>query len=138
MNPNQPDKLRFAQPREFPQGAHRLAASSVLTLMLSAALAAICGCKKAPPPAPPPPVVQVMDIGGSNAPLHTETIGQLDSPQNIEIRARVEAFVEQMPFTEGVEVKMGQLLFQLDKRPFHERLAAANGMLAEAKAALKK
>ena len=67
-----------------------------------------------------------------------EFIGQLDSPQNVEVRARVEAFVDKMLFTEGTEVKEGDPLFELDKKPFEERLAAANGMLAEAKAALNK
>ena len=43
-----------------------------------------------------------------------------------------------MLFTEGTEVKEGDPLFALDKKPFEERLAAANGMLAEAKAALNK
>ena len=74
----------------------------------------------------------------TNVPLSTEFIGQLDSPQNVEVRARVEAFVDKMLFTEGTEVKEGDPLFMLDKKPFEERLAAANGMLAEAKAALNK
>ena len=46
--------------------------------------------------------------------------------------------MEKILFTEGTEVKEGAPLFLLDKKPFEERLAAANGMLAEAKAALKK
>jgi membrane fusion protein (multidrug efflux system) len=54
------------------------------------------------------------------------------------VRARVEAFVDKILFTEGTEVTEGDLLFQLDSRPFEERLAAANGMLAEARAALNK
>jgi membrane fusion protein (multidrug efflux system) len=70
--------------------------------------------------------------------METEIIGQLDSPQNVEVRARVEAFVEKILFTEGTIVKEGDPLFLLDKKPFQERLAAANGMLAEAKAALNK
>ena len=74
----------------------------------------------------------------TNAPASTEFIGQLDSPQNVEIRARVEAFVDKMLFTEGTEVKEGDPLFKLDDRPYQERLAAANGALAEAKAALNK
>jgi membrane fusion protein (multidrug efflux system) len=65
-------------------------------------------------------------------------MGQLDSPQNVEVRARVEGFVENIRFVEGTEVKQGDLLFELDKKPFLERLAAANGGLAEAKAALNK
>jgi membrane fusion protein (multidrug efflux system) len=107
--------------------------------MLSAAMLAFAsGCKKAPPPAPPPPTVQVLDVAATNAPLDTEIIGQLDSPQNVEIRARIEAFVEKFLFTEGTEVKEGAPLFLLDKKPFEQRLAAAKGMLAEANAALDK
>src|SRR4030095_9152129 len=96
----------------------------------------VAGCKKPAPAATPPPIVQVLDLTTTNAPLHTEFIGQLDSPQNVEIRARVEAFVENILFTEGTEVKQGDPLFLLDKKPFEERLAAARGMLGQAKAAL--
>jgi RND family efflux transporter MFP subunit len=98
----------------------------------------VSGCKKEAPPPPPPPVVQVMDVAATNAPMHTEIIGQLDSPQNVEVRARVEAFVEKVLFTEGTEIKEGDPLFLLDKKPFEERLAGARGMLAEAKAQLNK
>lgn len=108
-------------------------------VLLAAAMAlSLCGCKEAAPPAPPPPVVQVMDVSTTNAPMHTEIIGQLDSPQNVEVRARVEAFVEKILFTEGTEIKEGDPLFLLDKKPFEERLATANGLLAEASAQLKK
>src|SRR5215510_10857495 len=100
-------------------------------------LTATTSCKKEAPPPPPPPVVEVMEIGATNAPAGAEIIGQLDSPQNVEIRARVEAFVDKMLFTEGTEVTNGAPLFLLDKKPFEERLAAADGSLAEAKAALK-
>jgi membrane fusion protein (multidrug efflux system) len=96
------------------------------------------GCKKAEQQAPPPPVVEVMEITTTNAPATTEIIGQLDSPQNVEIRARVEAFVDKMLFTEGETVKEGDPLFKLDDKPFQERLAAAKGSLAESKAALNK
>ncbi|HXJ57399.1 MAG TPA: efflux RND transporter periplasmic adaptor subunit [Verrucomicrobiae bacterium] len=99
---------------------------------------ALGGCKKAAPAALPPPVVQVADITTTNAPMTTEIIGQLDSPQNVEVRARVEAFVDKVLFAEGTELKEGTPLFLLDKKPFEQRLAAANGMLAEAKAGLHK
>ena len=99
---------------------------------------ALCGCKPAAPPAPPPPTVQVMDLVATNAPASVEFIGQLDSPQNVEVRARVEAFVDKMLFTEGTQVTSNQPLFQLDDKPYRERLAAANGSLAEARAALNK
>lgn len=95
-------------------------------------------CKKAAPPAPLPPTVGVMKVTTTNAPMKTEIIGQLDSPQNVEIRARVESFVDKMLFIEGSEVHEGDQLFLLDQKPFKERLAAAKGMLAQTKAALAK
>jgi len=106
--------------------------------MVAAAAFGLCGCKKAAPVPPPPPIVQVMDVTTTNVPLETEFIGQLDSPQNIEIRARVEAFVQEMPFVEGTNVVQGQLLFKLDDAPYKEKLAAAKGSLGEAEAALGK
>ncbi len=111
-----------------------------LVAALTAATAGltVAGCKKAAPAAPPPPIVQVIDVAATNVPLHAEFIGQLDSPQNVEIRARVEAFVKEIPFAEGTEVKEGELLFKLDDGPYQQRLNAANGMLAEAEAALAK
>lgn len=107
-------------------------------LVVLAVSLSLTGCKKAAPPAPPVPTVQVLDVGTTNVMLTTELIGQLDSPQNVEVRARVEAFVDKWLFTEGGEVKEGDLLFELDKKPFQQRLAAAQGRLAEARAALKK
>jgi len=86
----------------------------------------------------PPPMVEVMAVTPSAVPLNTTLIGQLDSPQNVEVRARVEAFVDEMRFTEGVEVNKGDVLFVLDKKPFLEKLGAAQGSLAESQAALKK
>jgi membrane fusion protein (multidrug efflux system) len=110
----------------------------VIGFFAALAVFAGSGCKKPEVAAPPPPVVEVMEITTSEVPLTTTLIGQLDSPQNVEVRARVEAFVEEMLFTEGVEVNKGDILFVLDKKPFQERLAAAEGALAEAQAALKK
>jgi membrane fusion protein (multidrug efflux system) len=95
-------------------------------------------CKKQAAAQAPAPVVQVMEVHGTNAFMATEIIGQLDSPQNVEVRARVEAFVDKVLFTEGTEVKEGETLYLLDKKPFEERLAAAKGALAEAKASLNK
>lgn len=86
----------------------------------------------------PPPVVQVMEAAKKKVTNSTAFVGQLDSPENVEIRARVESFIEKMLFKEGDEVKAGDPLFELDKRPNEEKLAAAKGQLAEAQAALAK
>ncbi len=79
-----------------------------------------------------------MEIVTSDVPLKSTLIGQLDSPQNVEVRARVEGFVDKVRFTEGTEVKQGDILFELDEKPFLERLKAATGALGESHAALNK
>ena len=109
-----------------------------LILSFAGSLFVATSCKKAAPPAAPPPTVGVLDVTATNAPMKTEIIGQLDSPQNVEVRARVESFVDKILFTEGTEVHEGDKLFLLDEKPFKERLAAAKGMLAQSKAALAK
>jgi membrane fusion protein (multidrug efflux system) len=107
--------------------------------LLAAAVAFTTSCKdKQAAASPPSPVVQVLDLVATNVPLHVEFIGQLDSPQNVEVRARVEAFVEEVLFTEGTNVAKDAPLFRLDRKPFEQRLAAAKGMFAEAEAALAK
>lgn len=103
-----------------------------------AAVALLAGCKKPEAVAPPPPAVRTMEVRTTEVPLSSTLIGQLDSPQNVEVRARVEGFVDEMLFVEGTEVKQGDMLFRLDKKPFLERLSAANGALEEAHAALHK
>jgi membrane fusion protein (multidrug efflux system) len=109
-----------------------------LALLSAVAVMVGSGCKPAAPAPPPPPQVEVLEVTATNVPSSVEFIGQLDSPENVEVRARVEAFVDKILFTEGTEVKQGDPLFLLDVKPFQEQLAAAQGMLAEAKAALNK
>jgi membrane fusion protein, multidrug efflux system len=111
---------------------------TLLALLAAGATILTTSCKKAAPAALPPPVVQVMEVAPTNVARYAEFIGQLDSPQNVEVRARVEAFVDQVLFTEGTEVEAGAPLFLLDKKPFEEQFAAAQGKLAEARAALNK
>jgi membrane fusion protein (multidrug efflux system) len=109
----------------------RLAAPLLVVLVASS-------CKKPEVAVPPPPLVEVMEIATSEVPLTATLIGQLDSPQNVEVRARVEAFVKDAPFTEGKEVEKDQVIFVLDQSPYDEKLKAAEGTLAEARAALGK
>lgn len=114
----------------------RIAGLRVATPLLAVLVTG--SCKKPEAIAPPPPIVEVMEITTSEVPLSATLIGQLDSPQNVEVRARVEAFVKETPFLEGKEVEKDQVIFLLDEGPYQERLKAAEGMLAEARAALSK
>lgn len=130
---NQPDRSRIISNNRFAA----VSPAAWLAAPLLAALAA-SSCKKPEAAAPPPPVVEVMEVTTSEVPLSSTLIGQLDSPQNVEVRARVEAFVKETPFLEGKEVEKDQVIFLLDQGPYEERLKAAEGSLAEARAALSK
>lgn len=87
---------------------------------------------------PPPPLVQVLDVSEKKVERHTTFIGKLDSPQTVQVRARVESIIEKISFVEGAEVSAGQPLFQLDNKLYEEQLSQAKAMLAEARAALGK
>jgi membrane fusion protein (multidrug efflux system) len=113
------------------RSGRRIAAAVIAASLLAA-------CEKPATPEPPLPVVSLLEVRNSAIPHTGILIGQLDSPQNVEVRARVEAFVEEIAFTEGGKVKQGDLLFKLDRRPFVEKLAVANASLAEAMVAQKK
>jgi RND family efflux transporter MFP subunit len=131
INDSDPMNNQQTVPRHFRWSL----AGALLAILMASVLA---GCKKPAAPPPPPPIVQVMELTETNVPLDVELIGQLDSPQNVEIRARVEGFVDKMFFVEGTNVNQGDPLFELDKNPYRERLDAAKGSLGEMVAALKK
>lgn len=115
-----------------------LPASPALPLLAALGWGLATGCHKPAAPALPPPVVQVAVVSTTNVPLSAEAIGQLDSPQNVEVRARVEAFVQEVLYQDGAFVKEGDPLFRLDDSPFRERVKAAEASLAEARAQLGK
>ena len=74
--------------------------------------------KEAAPAAPPPPEVLVAELVQRDVPVMMELVGQAAGSQDVEIRARVEGFLETVAFTEGTLVKKGQLLYQIDPKPF--------------------
>ncbi len=87
-------------------------------------------------PAPPPPAVVVAEVIQKTVPLYSEFVAQTDAKETVEIRARVQAFLEAQHFTEGTVVKKDQLLFTLDKREYEAQLLQAKAQLAKAQADL--
>ncbi len=87
-------------------------------------------------PAPPPPAVVVAEVVQKTVPIYSEFVGQTDAVETVEIRARVQAFLEAQHFTEGTVVKKDQLLFTLDKREYEAQLLQAKAQLAKAQADL--
>ncbi len=111
---------------------HRLVSpiASVSVVLLGA-------CSAKPPEAPPPPPgVKVAVVLQRDVPVHVEAIGETRGNTEIEIRARVEGFIESVDFQEGTLVQKGQLLYSIDARPFEADLAQAQASVAEAEAEL--
>jgi membrane fusion protein (multidrug efflux system) len=95
-----------------------------------------CGEKKAPPP--PPPAVQVAQVIQRDVPIYVEAVGQTRGSKEVEIRARVEGYIQSVDFAEGTTVQQGQRLFTIDPKAFEATVAQAKGRLAGAQAQLAK
>src|SRR5271165_3810416 len=82
------------------------------------------------------PDVEVVPVQQQDVPIIGEWIGTLDGLVNADVRAQVTGYLLKQGYQEGAFVKKGQLLFQIDPRPFHASLDQAEGQLAQAKAQL--
>src|SRR5262245_38965073 len=102
-------------------------------VILPVALAFGCGGKKGPP-AGGTPAVDVVKVIQRTVPEIVEYVGQTEAPTNVEIRARVEGFIQQVAFQQGSDVKEGDLLFVIDPKPYEEKLANTQANMAEAQA----
>ncbi|AUT62363.1 efflux RND transporter periplasmic adaptor subunit [Paraburkholderia terrae] len=100
-------------------------------------LASLTACKKAPTEPPRPTVeVTVVTVRQQETPVDFEFTAQTQSSREVEIRARVDGFLERRMYTEGALVKEGQVLFVMDKKPFEAALQSAKGALAQQQARL--
>jgi membrane fusion protein (multidrug efflux system) len=105
----------------------------LLAAFLSSLLA---GCGKPEPPSPAPPDVTVMKIKPKDAQVVFEFVGITESSQQVEVRARVDGFLEDRLYTEGSILKKGEVMFRMDAKPFTAQLDAARAALAEQEARL--
>jgi membrane fusion protein, multidrug efflux system len=99
---------------------------------------ALCGCGKKEAPAAVAPEVVVADVVQRDVPVYLELVGQTRGSQDVEIRARVEGYLDTVAFTEGSFVRKGELLYQIDPLPLQAALASAKANLATAQARLDK
>src|SRR6267142_1122108 len=96
------------------------------TLGLCALLAAGCS-KEQPAGQRPAPVVTVMTVAPQAIPYIVSFVAQTESSRQVDIVARVSGFLDRIAYPEGDLVKEGQLLFQLDPKPFEAQLDSAKG-----------
>ena len=86
--------------------------------------------------APPPPLVAVAPVEQKDVPIYGEWIGTLTGQVNADIKAQVTGYLLTRNYKEGSYVAKGQLLYQIDPRPFQAALDQASGQLAQAEAQL--
>src|SRR5499433_3495622 len=113
---------------------HKLVIGATLCLIVIALLVAVGGSrgKDSAPSSPPLPGVEVAEVEQQDVPIHSEWIGTLDGMVNAAIRAQAPGYLRTQRYTEGSFVKQGQLLFEIDPRPFQAALDQARGELAKA------
>lgn len=115
----------------YPRAVYRSA------LLLASTFLLLAGCEKEAPKAQrPPPEVTVMTVTPKTIPYSPTFVAQTESSRQVDIVARVSGFLEKIAYQEGDLVKDGQILFQIDPKPFQAQLAAAKAALAQQEARL--
>jgi RND family efflux transporter MFP subunit len=93
------------------------------------------GRKKEPPPAAQLPAVTVAPVEQREIADWDEFTGRLQAVDAVEIRPRVSGYIKRVTFSEGKEVKKGEVLFEIDPRPYQADLAGAQAELERARSA---
>jgi len=108
-------------------------------VMLGCLLLSSTGCNSGKAAlAPSPPLVQVATVVQQDTPIYSEWVASLDGFVNAQIQPHVTGYVIRQDYREGSVVRKGQVLFEIDPRPFKAALDQAKAQLAGAGAALGK
>ena len=107
--------------------------------MLAVLSSAMLGCGRTQAAAPPrPPEVTVAPVVQQDVPVYSEWITTLDGYVNAQVRPQVSGYIIKQNYKEGSLVRKGEVLFEIDPRPFQAALDRAKGDLAQAQAQLGK
>src|SRR4029434_1533339 len=107
---------------------------------LSGSLLLMTACGQQQPTAapPPPPKVTVSQPINREVVEWEEYTGRLEAVESVEVRARVNGYLQSIHFKNGATVKQGDLLFVIDPRPYHAELERAKAEVALANARLER
>jgi membrane fusion protein, multidrug efflux system len=127
MNNQKPFLSRLLTPAPWP----------LIGLLVTFSVTALLpGCSKEAPKARPPAEVSVIKIEPKDTPIVAEFVGQTQSSHEVEIRSRVNGFLDKRVYVEGALVKAGEVMFKMDPKPFQAQLEAAQGALDQQQARL--
>jgi len=131
--------LGYIETREL-QAVYSLIVPIVLFLLLSFVALGAAGCARpaAQPSDPPPPKVTVAEVLFKDVTEWDEFTGRLEAVNTVAVRPRVSGFVAGVRFREGAVVNRGDLLFQIDARPFQAEVDRLKAELARAKATVQR
>jgi membrane fusion protein (multidrug efflux system) len=116
---------------------HRIIGGAAILLLGFGAVFGVNHSKSAAAPiTPPPPDVIIAAVEQRDLPLEREWVGTLDGMVNASIKAQVSGYLLRQDYTEGSFVRKGQLLFEIDSRPFQAAVEQATGQLAQSQAQL--
>ncbi len=106
-------------------------------LVLPGLLLSACGeADQTPAAAPPPPAVSVVEVEPQDVTPSSQFVGRVVSIDQVDLRARVQGFLEQRLFTEGQKVKKGDLLYVIEQPPFQAQVDEAAADVARAEASV--
>jgi RND family efflux transporter MFP subunit len=117
-------------------GSQRLANLGAVVGLLALTMTAGCERQVASAPPPAPPDVEVTPVIQKDMPVEGEWIGTLEGYVNAQIQPHVTGYLIRQDYQEGGFVRQGQVLFEIDPRPFQAALDQAKGQLAQAEAQL--
>ena len=106
--------------------------------LLSSLLLIVGGCSGKPAAPPPPPNVEVATVVERDTPIYSDWVASLDGYVNADIQPRVSGYLITQNYREGALVRKGEVLFEIDPRPFRAALDYAKAQLAQAEAQLGK
>src|SRR5262252_5402281 len=118
MEPTMPDRTQMSRP----------SARARATIAAAIAVAAAAGCKKEDKNAfvaPPPPDVVVASPVARDVVRYITYTGTVEAAESVELRARVQGFLEKINYAPGQKVKKGDILFVIDKTQYQADLARA-------------
>lgn len=129
------------QQQSIPEPVHQSRTPLLLALAALTASVAIAGCDKSvhgatTAPAGPMPVT-VVRLEPTDVPLRSEWVGTLDGYVNAQIQPQVSGYMIRQNYREGSQVSKGEVLFEIDPRPFQAALEQAQGQLGQAQGQLE-